>query len=325
MNRFAKFCWGVQAYNIAVILWGAYVRATGSGAGCGSHWPTCNGEIIPRPQSVETLIEFAHRVSSGLALLAVVGMFLWAFRTHPRRHIVRLGASLSLLFIITEALVGAGLVLFEWVAHNTSVARAASMAVHLVNTFLLLMALTLTAWWASGGEPIRLRGRGRALRLLVTGAVAVLILGVSGAIIALGDTLFLGLGVSPQESPLVRTLIAIRPIHPVIAVLVGIYLSVMGFRLLDLRPHPLTARLVVALMMLYVVQMLAGGVNVVLKAPVWMQVVHLLISDLIWVALVLLAAVSLPSVHQKQTAVSSTVVTSTNDTWGSWQENTTSG
>lgn len=312
MNRFAKFCWGVLAYHIAVILWGAYVRATGSGAGCGSHWPTCNGDVIPRPQSVETLIEFAHRASSGLALLAVLGMFFWAFRLYPRRHIVRLGASLSLLFIITEALVGAGLVLFEWVARDTSVARAISMAVHLVNTFLLLMALTLTAWWASGGEPIRLRGQGRVLRLLAVGAVAVLILGMSGAVIALGDTLFLGLGVSPEESPLVRTLVAIRPIHPVMAVLVGIYLLVMGLRLLDLRPHLLTARLVVALMMLYVVQMLAGGVNVVLKAPVWMQIVHLLLSNLIWVVLLLLAVVSLSSVPQKPTVASSPVVASTN-------------
>lgn len=299
MTRFAKFCWGVLAYNIAVILWGAYVRATGSGAGCGSHWPTCNGEVIPRPQSVETIIEFVHRASSGLALLAVLGVFIWAFRAYPRRHIVRLGASLSLLFIITEALVGAGLVLFGWVARDTSVARAISMAVHLVNTFLLLMALTLTAWWASGGEPIRLRGQGKALRLLVTGMVAMLVLGMSGAVIALGDTLFLGLGVSPQESPLVRTLVAIRPIHPVIAMLAGIYLSVMGLRLLDLRPQPLTARLVVALMMLYMVQILAGSVNVVLKAPVWMQMVHLLLSDLIWVVLVLLAAVSLSAVQQK--------------------------
>ncbi|MEJ5251841.1 MAG: COX15/CtaA family protein [Chthonomonadetes bacterium] len=310
MNRFAKFCWGVLVYNVAVVLWGAYVRATGSGAGCGSHWPTCNGEIIPRPQSVEMLIEFTHRATSGIALLAVLTMFIWAFRAYPRRHIVRLGASLSLLFITTEALVGAGLVLFEWVAHNTSVARAVSMAVHLVNTFLLLGALTLTAWWASGGEAIRLRGQGAVLRWLGAGMLSVLVLGMTGAVIALGDTLFLGLGVTPQESPLVRTLVAIRPIHPIVAVLVGIYLSVMGFRLLDLRPQPLTARLVIALMLLYVVQMLAGSINVVLKAPVWMQIVHLLLSDLIWVVLVLLAAVSLSVARQEQTIPSPSSVPS---------------
>jgi heme A synthase len=293
MSRFARFCWGVLGYNVLVILWGAFVRATGSGAGCGSHWPTCNGEIIPRPQSVETLIEFTHRATSGLALLAVLALFVWAFRTHPRKHIVRLGAALSLFFIITEALVGAGLVLFEWVAHNTSVARAISMAVHLVNTFLLLASLTLTAWWASGGAAFRLRGQGRLLHVLVGGLLAVLVVGMTGAVIALGDTLFLGLGVQPEESPLVRTLIAIRPIHPVVAVLAGVYLSTAGIWVLNQRPHPVVGRLVMTLMMLYLVQLVAGAVNVVLKAPVWMQLLHLLLSDVLWVVLVLLSAAAL--------------------------------
>jgi heme A synthase len=293
MSRFAKFSWGVLGYNVLVILWGAFVRATGSGAGCGSHWPTCHGEIIPRPQSVETLIEFAHRATSGIALLAVLAMFIWAFRTYPRKHVVRLGASLSLFFILTEALVGAGLVLFEWVAHNTSVARAISMAVHLVNTFLLLASLALTAWWASGGATFRLRGQGKVLHMLVTGLLAVLVVGMTGAVIALGDTLFLGLGIQPEESPLVRTLIAIRPVHPIVAVLAGLYLSVMGIRVLNLRPNLGVARLVMTLMMLYVVQLVAGAVNVALKAPVWMQLVHLLLSDALWVVLVLLSASAL--------------------------------
>ncbi len=303
MSRFAKYCWAVLAYNILVVLWGAFVRATGSGAGCGSHWPTCNGEIIPRPQSVETLVEFTHRATSGLALLAVLALFVWAFRTHPRKHHVRLGASLSLLFIITEALVGAGLVLFEWVAHNASVARAISMAVHLVNTFLLLAALTLTAWWASGGAPFRLRGQGRMLSSLATAWLAVLLTGMTGAVIALGDTLFLGLGVRPEESPLVRTLIAIRPIHPVVAVLAGAYLSMTAIWVLNQRPQPLIARLAMSIMMLYVVQLIAGAVNVVLKAPVWMQIVHLLLSDLIWVVLVVMSAAALATAPQQQTAV----------------------
>jgi heme A synthase len=293
MSRFAKFSWGVLGYNVLVILWGAFVRATGSGAGCGSHWPTCNGEIIPRPQSVETLIEFTHRATSGLALLAVLAMFIWAFRTHPRKHIVRLGASLSLFFIITEALVGAGLVLFEWVAHNTSVARAISMPVHLLNTFLLLASLTLTAWWASGGAAFRLRGQGRVLQVLVGGLLAMLVVGMTGAVIALGDTLFIGLGVQPEESPLVRTLIAFRPIHPIVAVAAGVYLCMAAIWVLNQRPNPIVARLAMALIMLYVVQLLAGAVNVVLKVPVWMQLLHLLLSDALWVALVLLSAAAL--------------------------------
>ncbi|MGC8783287.1 MAG: COX15/CtaA family protein [Armatimonadota bacterium] len=293
MNRLARFSWGVLVYNVLVILWGAYVRATGSGAGCGSHWPTCNGEVIPRPQSVEMLIEFTHRATSGLALLAVLVMFIWAFRAYPRKHIVRLGASLSLFFIITEALVGAGLVLFEWVARDTSVARAVSMAVHLANTFLLLAALALTAWWASGGARFRLRGQGRLLQVLAGGMVAMLVTGMTGAVIALGDTLTLGLGIAPERSPLVRTLVALRPIHPVIAVLAGVYLSMTGIWVLNHRPQPLVARFVMTLMVLIVLQLVAGAINVVLKAPVWMQLMHLLLSDIIWIVLVLLCAESL--------------------------------
>lgn len=153
----SRYAWGVLAFNLAVVLWGAYVRATGSGAGCGSHWPLCNGEVIPRALEVETQIEFAHRLSSGLALLLVIGLFVGAMRLYPRGHVVRSGAGLSLLFIITEALVGAALVLFSWVAQDASLGRVISVAFHLINTFLLLATITLTAWWSSGGKPISLR------------------------------------------------------------------------------------------------------------------------------------------------------------------------
>src|SRR5690606_20615724 len=107
-----------------------FVRATGSGAGCGSHWPTCNGQIIPRPEHIEMLIEFIHRLTSGLAGVVVLLLFIWAFRAYPKRHLVRKAAAFSLFFVITEGLVGAGLVLFEWVAYNDSIARVISMAVH---------------------------------------------------------------------------------------------------------------------------------------------------------------------------------------------------
>ena len=151
----SQFAWGVLAYNLAVILWGAYVRASGSGAGCGAHWPLCNGEVIPRAPSVATLIEYSHRLTSGLALLGVVALLVWTWRACAAGHPARRGAVLSLLFIITEAAVGAGLVLFELVADNATMARAMFMAAHLVNTFLLVAALTLTAWWLSGGGPLR--------------------------------------------------------------------------------------------------------------------------------------------------------------------------
>ena len=142
-KRFSTFAWGVLGFNVLVIIWGAFVRATGSGAGCGSHWPLCNGELVPRAPQVETLIEFSHRITSGIALLGVVALLIWAMRSFPRGHHVRKAAGASMFFMVTEALVGAGLVPFEYVAHNVSIARAYWMAGHLTNTFLLLAALTL--------------------------------------------------------------------------------------------------------------------------------------------------------------------------------------
>jgi cytochrome c oxidase assembly protein subunit 15/protoheme IX farnesyltransferase len=133
LTRYAKFAWGVLAWNLLVIIWGAFVRASGSGAGCGDHWPLCNGELIPRPEQLETLIEFAHRITSGVALIGVGALVIGAWRTFPAGHRVRKAAGLSGLFIIVEALLGAGLVLLELVAYNVSIARAYWMAGHLVS------------------------------------------------------------------------------------------------------------------------------------------------------------------------------------------------
>ena len=295
-TRFAIYAWGVLAYNILVILWGAYVRATGSGAGCGSHWPLCNGEVLPRAAQIETMIEFAHRLTSGLALLLVIGLLVWAWRGYERGSTVRFGAMLSMFFIVTEALVGAGLVLFEWVAQDASSGRVVSMAVHLVNTFFLLAALALTAWWASGGEPVQLRGRGLALWAFGLGFLSILVLGVSGAITALGDTLFpsssLLEGVRQDFSPTAHFLLRLRVWHPVIAILTGFYLSFVSGLIAMLRAERRTRRLAGFMIGLFAAQLIAGLVNLVLLAPVWMQIVHLLLADLVWITLVLFAAVT---------------------------------
>ncbi len=292
LNRFAKYAWGVLAYNILVILWGDYVRATGSGAGCGGHWPTCNGDIIPRAPQVETLVEFSHRATSGLALVLVIGLAVWAFRAYPKGHIARRGAVASLILIIAEALIGAGLVLFELVAHDDSLARAVSTSLHLVNTFMLLGAITLTAWWASGGEPLELRDT--AVAPLLLSALSMLVLGMSGVIAALGDTLFPSAsffeGLVQDVSPTAHLFIRLRTYHPFIAVAVGLHLAVVaslyGF------PHPkrTVKRLALALVIAVVTQWIAGLVNVVLLAPVWMQLLHLLLADTIWILLVLMSA-----------------------------------
>lgn len=299
-RRFVRFTWGVLALNIIVIIWGAFVRATGSGAGCGSNWPLCHGEVIPRPQQIETMIEFSHRVSSGLALLAVLGMIIWGLRAYPKGHLVRVGVVWTGIFMLLEALIGAALVLLEYTALNVSVGRAIWMAGHLVNTFLLLGALALTVWWANGGGRLQLRGqgaRGVAYWLLVAG---MFLLGMSGAITALGDTLTITGGISPQENALVATFVDLRIFHPLIAFLV------FGFALLSVwtahrsgSASAAVGRYGQAIIILFIVQLLLGALNVQLRAPVWLQLVHLLFTSVIWLLVVWFGAALLTPQTQR--------------------------
>ncbi|MCI0691635.1 COX15/CtaA family protein, partial [candidate division KSB1 bacterium] len=190
LNRFAKYAWFALAFNLLVIVWGAYVRASNSGAGCGSHWPLCNGEVIPSSPTIKTIVEYSHRLSSGLALLLVAVAIIWAFRAYAPKHQLRYISAAAMFFMLMEAAIGAGLVLFELVAENKSIARALWMSAHLVNTFLLVGMLTLTAWVATTGERFKFRGQGSINWALAAAIVATLILGVSGAVTALGATLF---------------------------------------------------------------------------------------------------------------------------------------
>ena len=293
MTRVARFAWFVLAYNIAVILWGAYVRASGSGAGCGAHWPLCNGEVIPRSPSIETLIEYSHRLTSGLALIAVVWMLAWTRRAVPSGHPARRGAWLSLFFIVMEAAVGAGLVLFELVADNASMARAMFMAVHLVNTFFLVGALTLTAWWLSGGDDLSLRAQPGRTTVWAGLALGLLLSGMSGAVAALGDTLYPAAthaeGLAQTLSPASHVLLRLRALHPLIAVVAGVLLMFVAPRLAG-DGDALGLRFGRAVLGLAAIQMLGGIVNVLLLAPVWMQMVHLLVADALWIAFILLGA-----------------------------------
>lgn len=292
-NRFSTYTWAVLGLNILVILWGAFVRATGSGAGCGAHWPTCDGQVMPRPESMEMLIELSHRLSSGVALLAVIGLLVWAWRAWPAGHPVRQGAAASMILIIVEALVGAALVLFEWVAHDTSLARPFVVAIHLINTFLLLGAITFTGWWASGGAATRWRGQGRLGWALGIAAFGLIILGASGAVTALGDTLVLAAGLRPEDSPLVAQLVELRIYHPLLAFGTG-GLVWLAWRFAHAnRPTPQLSRTGWSLLVVFVLQLVLGGLNVALKAPVWLQLVHLLMADTIWILFIFLAAQAL--------------------------------
>lgn len=309
-TRFRGFAWATLAFTLAVIVWGAYVRASGSGAGCGSHWPTCNGDVLPRPKTIETIVELAHRVTSAAITLVVLVELAWAFVAFPKRHPVRAGAVASMILVLTEGAVGAAIVLLKYVEHDKSAGRALWMSIHLVNTFLLIAALTCTAWWASGAAAIRVRGHGRALALVVGGAIGMLAVGVSGAITALGDTLFaapsLARGLADDLSPAAHFLQQLRVIHPIAAVLVAVFLLYARGAIASHGATPAARRLSFGLAVLLAAQLLLGLVNLVLLAPIAMQLLHLLFADLVWITFTLLAVEALGATEARVPAANVT-------------------
>ena len=298
--RLIRFAWIVLGWNVAVILWGAFVRATGSGAGCGAHWPLCNGEVVPRAPALETMVEFTHRATSGLALLLVFALCAWVFRERPKGHPARRAAGASVFFILVEAAVGAGLVLLGLVGRNDTVARALFMAGHLANTFVLLACLTLVAHWCATDARLRPEAVSRFGWVMAASAVALVGIGKSGAIAALGDTLYpaqsvLG-GLAQDVSPTAHFLVQLRIAHPILALAGALVVAFAASRVLQATDDAGVRDAAWAVSALALLQLGGGLLNLALLAPVWMQIVHLLGADLLWIAFVLLAvrALSLP-------------------------------
>ena len=298
---FARGAWGVLAYTIAVIVWGAFVRASKSGAGCGDHWPDCKGRIVPSFEDTATLIEYVHRATSGLSGLLVLGLGVASLFAMPRGHVVRRYALLSVVFMVTESALGMLLVKFQYVAEDASVGRAIWMALHLVNTFLLLAWLTLTAWHASGQPHGRLREAGGLGRAMFAALGAALVVATFGAQAALADTLFpatsLAHGLAQDLARDGHFLLRLRMFHPIVAMALAVYLVIALSIASALRPTPAVRRASTLVFSLLAVQIALGFVNLALLAPVWMQLVHLLNADLLWISLVVLtaAAVAAPT------------------------------
>ncbi len=296
-TRFRNFSWIALGLTLAVILGGGFVRATGSGAGCGSHWPLCNGEVVPLSGNVKTLIEYSHRITSGVVMVLSVIQFVWARRIFARGHRTRRAAAFSLFFMMTEALVGAGLVIFEYVADDASFARAIWMGAHLLNTFLLVGAMTITAHWAQHDKPLRMRERSGTSLALAIAYLSLLAVGMTGAIAALGDTLFpaksLAEGLAHDFSPTAHFLVRLRVLHPLLALGSAAYLLVIAH--LFAQRGKVMRRSAQLLQGSVLVQVAAGFVNLLLLAPISMQMVHLLLADLVWIALVLFGLTALES------------------------------
>lgn len=293
-GRFETLALSLLVATLAVIAWGAFVRVTGSGAGCADHWPLCNGELVPRSPKLATVIELTHRVTSSLAGLLSIVVFFFARKQFVAGSPVRRAASWGLVLMLLEGAIGALLVKAGLVAKNASEARAFVVALHLCNTFLLLGAQVLTVHFARGGAPIALRGRGVMAVQLVGLLVLALALGATGAVTALGDTLFpaatLREGMLQDISPGAHFLERLRIWHPLLAVVGGATLVYIAQGLRASLDSPDVARWAWVLTGVYVAQVAVGSLNLLLLAPAPIQLTHLFLADMVWIALVMMAA-----------------------------------
>lgn len=304
-----RFGWAVLVYFIAVILWGTLVRATGSGAGCGDHWPLCNGTVMQHSPRVDTMIEFTHRLTSGLSFFSAVGLLAWTFAGTVRGHLARAAAVATVAFTLVEAVLGALLVKLGLTAQSQSPLRAPYLALHLTNTLLLLAALTLTAHLLS-----RSRGYTRNTTRVVAplgaicAVVVVMIVGVTGSLAALGDTLFpatsLGSALAQDFSATSGWLVRWRWTHPTVAFFASIVLIWLLVRASRRTAHWDNRGLSALVLLLLAAQYVLGVLDVVLLAPLWLQVAHLLGADVLWAALVVLTArLTLEPVERQGTGI----------------------
>lgn len=287
MTSLVRYAWFVLVFNVLTIVVGALVRATGSGAGCGPNWPSCQGEVLPELEGA-TAIEFTHRAISGVALILVFALAILVWRHVDKGEPARLGAVLSIVAIIGEALIGALIVLAEWVAEDTSVARSISVPVHLVNTLFLLAALTLTIFWLSGGRRLDFKANRNVTRAALAGGLAIVLIAASGAVTALADTLFPVDSLGSDLSGEAHFLTELRIIHPILAILS----AAVGWWLSGRAGAPRTAA-AKALPLLVGLMIVTGAVNILLGVPVWMQLVHLALADALWIAYVFTSAEAL--------------------------------
>lgn len=289
-RRVERFAWIVVGYFIFVVLLGAVVRATDSGGGCGASWPLCNGDFFPHHPRLATVIEFTHRSTSGVCTLLLIGLGGWTFWATSKGHRARRAVSWAGFFLVTEALLGAALVLKHWVERNISTGRTIAQSIHFTNTLLLMAALALTAWFLR--DEARDYGAGKVSKAAAwLGVGATIVVGATGALAALADTLFpsptLAAGMAQDFAAGAPVLVRMRWLHPAAAILGLICVGLLvRASLLARGSWDVVSKIVVALLLS---QFVLGTADVLLLAPTWLQVVHLLGADLYWVALVVMA------------------------------------
>lgn len=292
LHRFAQF---LLLYTLLVILWGAWVRISHSGDGCGASWPLCNGQLIPEAEHKKTWVEFSHRLTSGLFGLLVIYMYLVGRKLAPKGTTLRRALLAVLIFMITEALLGAKLVLFGLVGNNDSFFRLFAMGLHQVNSLFLSGSVALVALFSSDVpakalQQIKTAGTQRALpKWVVSFLVLFVIVAITGAIASLSSTLFPSAsvfeGIAKDFAPDAHYLLRIRISHPILATLIGGSLALFFWFKSQDETNEVLRKCTLQVSLIFIVAVVFGYLTLFSLAPIWMKVSHLLIAHLVWIVL----------------------------------------
>lgn len=293
-QRFANFAWFNLIYNLLVVAFGVFLRASGSGDGCGENWPFCTGDKNPANGPWASLIESSHRISTVLVGLFSFIMLGWSFRSFAKGHPVKKFAVAYFVFTLLEGLIGRHLVVNGLVTSNDTVQRAIWMAIHVLSTFVLLGSIAGAGLSASGIRPPNFKGQGVVGWLLGFGFVGTMLLGVSGAISAFGHQVRPDVAdLSERLKPAAFWASKLAIAHPIGSASIGLFLLLMSGMIQHLRPDPFVKNASKMVSSLLVIQMCLGALNIVLKAPIPMQMIHLVMADLNWISIVVLAMAAL--------------------------------
>ena len=265
--------------SIASILAGAFVRATGSGDGCGATWPTCKGKIIPALSDTSELIEFSHRSISGVLLVVTLIIFAKT-RKFQKESLVRTVTNYLTFFVIFEALIGAVIVIFEWVGLNSSLPRIIAVPIHLVNTFGLLGSYAIL-YKILQDDLQNIKNMFNKNFLLISSLF--LLSGATGSITALADVLFPSAsfveGFLADFDRTSEVLTRLRILHPIISSTLSIvlYVYATGIRKkYNVGVKPLQILILIAVFL--------GVINVLSNIVLPLSILHLAIADFLWIS-----------------------------------------
>ena len=291
-RMFHRFSWFLLVFTIVVVVSGDVVQATASGAGCGESWPRCHGSLVPSISDAHTAIEFTHRLATTVLSIGFIILLIGTWKLYGRQHHIWTTALIASSFLIVEILLGAALVLFGWVESNASWGRVIADVLHVINTFLLVGSIALIAWFAHGNPTPNIDFSKYPTKLLAITLVTVLLIAITGTINSLADTLALSDEVNINETPIALVLISVRGIHPAIAIVGGLGIFYVAIRLSYVTTGSFSKQLN-GVQTIVALQFVVGMSNVILLTPLEIQIVHLILAEILWV-LVILLAVQLP-------------------------------